>query len=60
MTCVDPLPYIEENLKGNHAVGDTSTAVDAYLLVMYRWGNETGYDMRVKYPKFYWVDYGGS
>lgn len=51
-TVEESLTYIEENLKGNHAVGDTFTAVDAYLLVFYRWGNETGYDMRVKYPKF--------
>lgn len=51
-TVEESFTYIEEKLKGNHAVGDTFTAVDAYLLVMYRWGNETGYDMRVKYPKF--------
>jgi glutathione S-transferase len=44
--------YIEETLRGSHAVGDAFTAVDAYLIVMYRWGNEIGVDMRVEYPKF--------
>jgi glutathione S-transferase len=44
--------FIEEKLKGIHAVGDTFTAVDAYLLVIYRWGSETGIDMQVKYPKY--------
>lgn len=51
-TVEESFAYIEEKLKGNHAVDDSFTAVDAYLLVMYRWGNETGYDMRVTYPKF--------
>jgi glutathione S-transferase len=44
--------FIEEKLKGIHAVGDTFTAVDAYLLVIYKWGSETGIDMQVKYPKY--------
>jgi glutathione S-transferase len=51
-TVEESFGYIEENLQGIHAVGDAFTAVDAYLLVMYRWGNETGIDMKVKYPTF--------
>jgi len=44
--------FIEDKLKGTHAVGDAFTAVDAFLLVNYRWGNEAGIDMQVKYPKY--------
>ncbi|KAE9374817.1 hypothetical protein N431DRAFT_438220 [Stipitochalara longipes BDJ] len=48
----DGLGYIEKKLQGIHAVGDDFTVVDAYLLVIYRWGNQAGIDMRVKYPNF--------
>ncbi|KAH8659282.1 glutathione S-transferase [Tricladium varicosporioides] len=42
---------IEERLKGVHAVGDNYTAVDPYLFVFYRWGNDMGLKMEnyVKY-----------
>lgn len=33
-------------------VGGGMTAVDAYLFVFFRWGNEAGFDMRRKYPKY--------
>jgi glutathione S-transferase len=51
-TIEESFEFIEERLKGMHAVGDTLTAVDAYLLVIYRRGNETRINMRVKYPKY--------
>ncbi|PMD64824.1 uncharacterized protein K444DRAFT_608502 [Hyaloscypha bicolor E] len=51
-TIEESLEFIEEKLKGSHAVGDTFTAVDAFLLVIYRWGNDTGIDMKGKYPKY--------
>lgn len=41
---------IEERLKQSAwAVGDRYSAVDAYLLVFYRWGNRIGLDMRGQY-----------
>lgn len=44
---------IEEQLEGrNWAVGDDFTAIDAYLLVFYRWGNEWKFSMRDKYPNY--------
>lgn len=45
--------FIEGRLKGrNWAVGNAFTAVDAYLLVFYRWGNRIGMDMRAGYPQW--------
>lgn len=32
--------------------GEQFTAVDAYLLVFYRWGNRTGFEMRTRFPKY--------
>ncbi|KAJ5770678.1 glutathione S-transferase GST-6.0 [Penicillium nucicola] len=43
---------IEKKLVGVHAVGERFTAVDAYLLVFYRWGGEVGFDMKMLYPKY--------
>lgn len=43
---------IEGRLNGIHAVGNAFTAVDPYLFVFYRWGNDVGFDMRGKYPKY--------
>jgi len=51
-TVEEGLQYIEEKLQGDHAVGDSFTAVDGFLLVVYRWGNQLEFDMREKYPKF--------
>jgi glutathione S-transferase len=51
-TVEESLAFIEEKLKGTHAVGDAFTAVDAFLLVIYRWGSNTGIEMAVKYPKY--------
>ena len=46
--------FIEGRLAGrNWAVGNAYTAVDAYLLVFFRWGNRIGIDMRAGYP--YWT-----
>ncbi|MFI4967488.1 MAG: glutathione S-transferase family protein [Gammaproteobacteria bacterium] len=45
--------YIESRLAGrNWAVGNAYTAVDAYLLVFFRWGNRIGIDMRGGYPQW--------
>lgn len=47
------LGLIEERLKGKHAVGDSFTAVDAFLFVIYRWGfSKDSLDMRKDYPKY--------
>ena len=43
---------IEQDLTSVHAVGDSFTAVDAFLYVFYRWGASLGMGMREKYPKF--------
>jgi len=48
---VEWLDLIEGKLKGTHAVGDDFTVVDAFLIVIYRWSNQAGIDMREKYPK---------
>jgi glutathione S-transferase len=43
---------INEKLSGEHAIGSSFTAVDAYLYTCYRWGASLGLDMEVKYPKY--------
>ncbi|ERF75042.1 hypothetical protein EPUS_04824 [Endocarpon pusillum Z07020] len=42
---------IDQDLSSVHAVGDSFTAVDAYLYVFYRWGEHHGMGMK-KYPKY--------
>jgi glutathione S-transferase len=45
--------FIDGKLEGRDwAVGDDFTAVDAYLLVFYRWGNRLGMGMRANYPNY--------
>lgn len=45
--------YIEKRLEGrNWAVGNDFTAVDAYLLVFYLWGNLLKMEMRHNYPSY--------
>ena len=48
----DYLASIDAKLPGPHAVGGGFTAVDAFLLVIYRWGNIIGIDMRAAYPNY--------
>ncbi|MCJ1448618.1 MAG: hypothetical protein MMC23_009135 [Stictis urceolatum] len=43
---------IEQKLSSVHAVGDSFTAVDAYLFVFYRWGNGAGIDMETRFPRY--------
>ncbi len=44
---------IESNLSGRQwALGETYSAVDAYLLVFFRWGGKCGLSMRQQYPEF--------
>jgi glutathione S-transferase len=44
--------HIEDKLRGREwAVGEAFTAVDAYLLVFYRWGTHAGCDMK-EYPNY--------
>lgn len=44
--------FIEGNLAGSYAVGDSFTAADAFLLVFYRWGNGIGFAMPDAYPLY--------
>jgi glutathione S-transferase len=44
---------IEARLRGTaFAMGERFTAVDAYLLVFYRWGNRCGLSMRSDFPEY--------
>lgn len=43
---------IESKLSGAHAVGGVFTAVDPFLLVLYRWGNRIGLDMAGTYANY--------
>ena len=50
---LESFAYIESRLAGrNWVVGNAYTAVDAYLLVFFRWGNRIGLDMRAGYPQW--------
>ncbi|OAL51731.1 glutathione S-transferase [Pyrenochaeta sp. DS3sAY3a] len=45
--------YVEGKLEGRtHAVGEAFTVVDAYLLVFYRWGNLSKFEMRTNFPNY--------
>ncbi|KAE9367202.1 glutathione S-transferase [Stipitochalara longipes BDJ] len=48
----DCYDLVEGKLIGVHAVGDSLTAVDTYLFVFYRWGNDAGFKMKDEYPKY--------
>jgi len=54
LKCIkDCFASIEGKLKGIHAVGEKFTAVDAYLLVFYRWGNtDVELNMKGEYPNY--------
>lgn len=44
---------IEKRLNGKTwAMGERFSAIDAYLLVFYRWGNRCGLDMRKDFPEY--------
>lgn len=51
-TVKESLDLIEGRLYGVYAVGGAYTAVDAYLFVFYRWGNQIGINMKGEYPKY--------
>jgi glutathione S-transferase len=51
-TVEECLTIIDRKLTGNYAVGQAFTAVDAFLLVLYRWGNRIGIDMAATYMNF--------
>jgi glutathione S-transferase len=51
-TVAEYLATIDAKLLGSHAVGDGFTAVDAFLLVFYRWGNLIGIDMPATYANY--------
>lgn len=51
-TIAESFEMIEGKLDGPCSVGNAFTAVDAFLLVFYRWGYRIGIDMRALYPKF--------
>ena len=42
----------DEGRETVYAVGNNLTAVDAYLLIFYRWGKLCGMQMRERYPRF--------
>ncbi|OJD14966.1 hypothetical protein AJ78_04749 [Emergomyces pasteurianus Ep9510] len=52
LNVIDAYTFIESRLRGLHAVGDSFTVVDPYLLVFYRWGISVGLDMEQDYPKY--------
>ena len=43
---------IEEKLAGIHSVGDSFTAADVFLYVIYRWGHLFELNMKERYPKW--------
>lgn len=50
---LDNFAYVEGRLADRSwAVGNAYTAVDAYLLVFFRWGHRIGLDMRAGYPQW--------
>lgn len=51
-TVTECFDKIEEDLSSNHAVGDSFTAVDAFLYVFYRWGASVGMKMAETYPNY--------
>lgn len=51
-TIADGFDTIERKDFGEWSVGDGLTAVDAFLLVFYRWGNAIGMGMAESYPRY--------
>jgi glutathione S-transferase len=52
-TVLEAFTYIDEKLEGREwAVGEGFTLADAYLYVMYRWGNMLKFGMREKFPNY--------
>jgi glutathione S-transferase len=51
-TIEDCFATIETKLRRDHAVGESFTAVDPFLLVFYRWGNVIGIDMAKAYADY--------
>ena len=47
----DGFEFIESTLTGDFAVGNSFSAVDAYLYVFWRWGREIGVDMS-RFPEY--------
>jgi len=43
---------IDKRLSGTFSTGEDFTAVDAFLLVFYRWGNGIGIDMAATFPQY--------
>lgn len=52
-TVAEYFTMIDAKLLGDHAVGKDFTAVDAFLLVLYRWGNIIGLDMAGTYGNYH-------
>jgi glutathione S-transferase len=49
---VDCFDAIDRRLSGAYSTGQNFTAVDAFLLVFYRWGNGIGIDMATDFPRY--------
>jgi glutathione S-transferase len=48
----DCFEIIEGKLVDVYAVGGAITAVDPYLFVFYRWGNDSGFQMKERFPNY--------
>jgi glutathione S-transferase len=52
-TALECFKYVDEKMEGReYAVGEGFTLVDAYLYVIYRWGNMLKLGMREKFPNY--------
>lgn len=51
-TIDDCFDAIDKRLSGAYSTGQNFTAVDAFLLVFYRWGNGIGIDMATAFPRY--------
>lgn len=51
-TIADCFDTIDKRLSGAYSTGQNFTAVDAFLLVFYRWGNGINIDMAKAFPRY--------
>jgi glutathione S-transferase len=52
VTIQDCFSDIEGKVTGTHSVGNSFTAVDAFLLVFWLWGKKIGIDMEKNYSRY--------
>ncbi|MGI6853101.1 glutathione S-transferase N-terminal domain-containing protein [Mesorhizobium sp. 1B3] len=51
-TIADCFETIDRRLSSTYSTGQNFTAVDAFLLVFYRWGNGIGIDVATAFPRY--------